>query len=217
MHTAHAGGFFLPCWRTMRPPMTPDPKARKRELRSELIAARARLTPGERQARSALIAERLSGFGPFREAATVGLYAPLGTEVDAWPLARAVLARGGRVAFPRGVPGERLLGFAACDPGDLVRGPFGAGEPPPGARLVPLAEIGCFVIPGVGFSRDGFRLGRGGGYYDVTLKQALGAARVGVAYAAQLRPELPSEPHDVPLDAIVTELETLLFPRQVNP
>jgi 5-formyltetrahydrofolate cyclo-ligase len=197
--------------------MSLDLKARKRELRSELIAARARLTTEERQARSVRIAARLAALVPFAEAATVGLYAPLGTEVDAWMLARAVLARGGRVAFPRGVPGQRLLGFAACDPSDLVRGPFGAGEPPPGAREVPLEELPCLVIPGVGFSRDGYRLGRGGGYYDVTLKRATGAVIIGVGYDLQLRAELPREPHDVPLHAIVTESETLLFPRQVNP
>lgn len=195
--------------------MTPDIKARKRELRSELIAARARLGSPERQAASAVIAERLAALEPFRAAETVGLYAPLGTEVDVGPIAVAVLARGGRVAFPRSVNGERRLAFCACNLGELVRGPLGAGEPPLVAREVPLAEIQCFVIPGVGFSRDGLRLGRGGGYYDVTLKQAPGAVRIGVAFDLQLRPELPREPHDVPLDAVVTERETLRFPRQV--
>jgi 5-formyltetrahydrofolate cyclo-ligase len=194
--------------------MTPDLKALKRELRSELIAARARLGAAERQAASQAIAGRLAALEPFRAAETVALYAPLGTEVDAAPAARAVLARGDRVVFPRSVPGQRRMAFCACAPEELVRGPFGAGEPPPGAREVPLPEIGCFVIPGVGFSRDGLRLGRGGGHYDVTLKQSLGAFRVGVAFDLQLRPELPREPHDVPLDAIVTERDTLLIPRQ---
>ena len=57
------------------------------------------------------------------------------------------------------------------------------------------------------------RLGRGGGYYDVTLKQAARAARVGAGYDLQLRPTLPRDPHDVPLDAIVTESRTLTFAR----
>ncbi len=196
--------------------MTPDIKARKRELRSELIAARARLGSAERQAASAAIAARLAALEPFRSAETVGLYAPLGTEVDVSAIAIAVLARGGRVAFPRSVAGARRLEFCACNVGELVRGPLGAGEPPPGARQVPLSEIQCFVIPGVGFSRDGLRLGRGGGYYDVTLKQATGAVRIGVAFDLQLRPELPREPHDVPLDAIVTERDTLRFQRPVT-
>jgi 5-formyltetrahydrofolate cyclo-ligase len=197
--------------------MTPDPKARKRELRAELIAARARLGAAERLAASEAIAGRLAALESCRAAATVGLYASLGTEVDSAPVARAVLARGGRVAYPRTVPGDRRLAFCACSPDELVRGPLGAGEPPPGAREVPLSEIACFVIPGVGFSRDGLRLGRGGGYYDVTLKQVPGAARLGVGFDLQLVEALPREPHDVPLDAVVTESRTLLFPRPEFP
>ena len=196
--------------------MPPDVKDRKRALRAELIAARARLGATVRLVASRAIAERLISLGPFRGADTVGLYSPLGTEVDVTPIARAVLARGGRVAFPRSVPGERRMVFCACPPEGLVRGPFGAGEPPPGARELPLSEIPCFVIPGIGFSRDGLRLGRGGGHYDVTLKQAATAYRIGVGFHLQLLPELPREPHDVPLDAVVTERETLHFSRQVT-
>lgn len=197
--------------------MPPDIKALKRELRAGLIAARAQLTPAERHARSVAIAGRLASLEPFVAAATVGLYAPLGTEVDVHQVALTVLARGGRVAYPRSLAGDRRMVFCACPPEELVRGPFGAGEPPPGARQVELSEIPCFVVPGIGFSRHGLRLGRGGGHYDVTLKQAPGAFRIGVAFDLQLRPELPSEPHDVTLDAVVTERETLLFPRQVKP
>jgi 5-formyltetrahydrofolate cyclo-ligase len=215
-HTAHAGGFFSPFWRTMRRPMTPDLQARKRALRAELVAARARLTPAERAERSEAIAARLERHPPFHAATTVALYAPLGAEVDAGPVLRAAQARGVRVLFPRAVAGERRLDFCACRPGELVRGPLGAGEPPPGAAAVPLPEIQCFVVPGVGFSRDGLRLGRGGGYYDATLALAPGALRVGVAFELQLCPELPREPHDVPLDAVVTERDTLLFSRQVT-
>jgi 5-formyltetrahydrofolate cyclo-ligase len=194
--------------------MTPDLQARKRELRAELLAARARLHPEERAARSAAIAGRLAALEPFRAATTVALYASLGAEVDSGPIASAVVARGGRLLFPRAIAGERRLVFCACRPDQLVRGPFGAGEPPAGAPEVPLAGIPCFVIPGVGFSRDGLRLGRGGGYYDTTLAQAPGAVRLGVAFDLQLRSELPREPHDVVLDALVTERDTLLFQRQ---
>lgn len=142
----------------------------------------------------------------------VVLYAPLGTEVDALEIARRALARGVSVAFPRAVPGERRLSFARCAPEELVRGPFGAAEPPVGAPEIPSEEVGCVVVPGVAFSQDGLRLGRGGGHYDATLGAMPRAARVGVAYEAQLVPELPREPHDAPLDALVTEARTLVFP-----
>ncbi len=185
----------------------------KRALRAELIVSRARLAQGERARLSRAVAERLAALPPFHSAAIVALYAPLGTEVDSAEMARAVLARGAAVVYPRAVPGDRRLVFGRCDPSDLVKGPLGVGEPPPGAREVPLDEVGCVVMPGVAFSADGFRLGRGGGYYDATLRLAPRVPRVGAAFEVQLVPSLPREPHDAQLDAIVTEARTLEFAR----
>lgn len=193
--------------------MTSETKARKRELRSELIAARARLSQEERFARSQQVAERLDGLALLAGARVVALYASLGTEVDSGAIHRRLQGNGKRCLFPRTVPGERRLVFCACEPWELVRGPLGAAEPPPGAREVPLADVDAFVMPGVGFSEDGLRLGRGGGYYDVTLKQAERAARVGVGFDLQVLATLPRDPHDVPLDAVVTERRALVFPR----
>lgn len=185
----------------------------KRALRAELIASRAKLALEERSRLSRVVAERLAALPPFRDATVVALYAPLGTEVDSAEMARAALARGATVVYPRAVPGERRLVFARCDRSELVRGPLGAGEPPPGARVVPLDELGCVVMPGVAFSEDGLRLGRGGGYYDATLRVAPAAARVGVAFDIQVVRSLPREPHDAQLDAVVTEARTLRFAR----
>lgn len=193
--------------------MSAETKARKRELRSELIAARARLTQEERLVRSQAVAERLEALPLLAQAQVVALYAPLGTEVDVFAFVRRLGLRGVRAVFPRTTPGQRRLDFAACEPFELVRGPLGAAEPPPAASPVDLAAVDAFVMPGVGFSEDGLRLGRGGGYYDVTLMAAPRAARIGVAFELQLRPTLPRDPHDVPLDAVVTEERTLVFPR----
>ncbi len=190
------------------------PSETKRALRAELSARRARLGADERAAHAEAIAARIDGLPAFRDAGTIALYAAMGAEVDATRLTGAALVRGVRVVFPRAVPGSRRLAFAVCDPADLVRGPFGAAEPPPGAPEVDLAEIGCVVLPGVAFSLDGLRLGRGGGHYDATLAAMPAAARVGVSFEAQLVPALPREPHDARLDAVVTEARTLLFPRE---
>jgi 5-formyltetrahydrofolate cyclo-ligase len=190
------------------------PSERKQELRAELTARRARLGAEERAAHALAIAERIDALPAFRDAGTVALYAAMGAEVDATRITGAALVRGARVVFPRAVPGSRRLAFARCDPADLVRGPFGAAEPPPGAPEVDLAEIGCVVLPGVAFSLDGIRLGRGGGHYDATLAAMPRAARVGVAFELQLVPALPREPHDASLDALVTEARTLVFPRE---
>jgi 5-formyltetrahydrofolate cyclo-ligase len=193
--------------------MSEDLKARKRQLRSELIAARSRLSAEERLARSTRIADRLDALDTLARARVVGLYAALGTEVESSVIAARLRARGARILFPRIAAVERRLDFCACDPAELVRGPLGAAEPPALTPASDLAEVDAFVIPGVGFAEDGTRLGRGGGYYDVTLRQAPRAARIGVAFDAQVVRSLPREPHDVSLDAIVTESRSILLKR----
>jgi 5-formyltetrahydrofolate cyclo-ligase len=185
----------------------------KKALRSRLLAVRAGVRPEARAEKSRAIADRLEALAAFRAARVVALYAPLGTEVDTSEIARRAMARGATVVFPRAVAGERRLAFAPCAPAELVRGPFGAGEPPANAREVAPGDVGCVVVPGVGFSEDGHRLGRGGGHYDATLEALAGAARVGVAFDAQVVPALPREPHDAALDALVTESRTLVFAR----
>ena len=189
---------------------------RKRALRSELIAARARISQDDRAARSLAIAARVEDLAAFREARVVALYAPLGTEVDCFEIARRALARAARIVYPRTVQGDRRLVFARAEPGALVRGPLGALEPPHGATDVAPDEVDCVVVPGIAFSLDGLRLGRGGGYYDATLNQMPRAFRLGVAFDSQVVPELPREPHDAPLDAIVTEARVLLFSRELR-
>jgi 5-formyltetrahydrofolate cyclo-ligase len=187
------------------------PTQRKRALRSTLIAERARLSVEERAERSLLIAERAARLPFVSGARIVALYAPLGTEVDALELAR--LLGPVRTVYPRNVPGSRALAFARCQPRELVRGPLGAREPPAAEPAIDPADVDCVVMPGIGFSTSGHRLGRGGGYYDATLRDMPGARRVGLAFDVQLLEELPLESHDARLDAIVTESRTLTFPQ----
>jgi 5-formyltetrahydrofolate cyclo-ligase len=187
----------------------------KRALRSELVARRARLGPEERAERSRAIAGRIEEVAAFRAADVVALYAAMGAEVDPAEIARRSLDRRVRVAFPRvGPHGDRRLEFAICPVDRLVRGPLGALQPPAGAHVVTPQELGCIVMPGVAFSEDGLRLGRGGGYYDATLAAFPGAARIGLAFDLQIVPRLPREPHDAPMDAVVTEARVLAFARE---
>jgi 5-formyltetrahydrofolate cyclo-ligase len=79
---------------------------------------------------------------------------------------------------------------------------------------VPLSDIELFVVPGVAFSTDGRRLGRGGGYYDETLALADRALAVGVAFDCCVEPEVPVDPHDRLVDVLVTESRTLVLQRR---
>ncbi len=191
-----------------------DSKDRKRALRAELIQVRARLSREDRAERSRAIAERAAAIPELMAARTVALYAPLNTEVDPAGIGRRLVAAGGRVAYPRVQQAGRILAFAECDPTALVRGPLGALEPPSSARVVDLGDLDAVLMPGVAFSLDGLRLGRGGGYYDATLKLIPARSlRIGLGFDVQVVPTLPREPHDVPLDSLVTDARTLRFPR----
>lgn len=165
----------------------------KRTLREELKARRsdaARAAPaaGEQLAAHAL---KLSG-------ACVAAYRPIRAEIDPLPLAMTI-AGGGPIALP--VTRGPHIFFRAWKPGEpLVRGAFGIEEP-----LGDEVEPDLVLVPLLGFTRRGERLGYGAGHYDRYLAAHPGVRAVGVAFAAQELTSLPTEPHDVFLEAIATE------------
>jgi 5-formyltetrahydrofolate cyclo-ligase len=178
----------------------------KQRLREELLAARLRLDPDERVSRSQAACDRLLALDAFRGARTVALYAAIGAEVDPARAVRAAAAAGKRLAWPRLRAGTRALEFAVCAPEDLVAGERGTRHPPAESGALPLEQLDCVVVPGVGFDRAGRRLGRGGGYYDATLAALPpGARRLALAFDLQLVDEVPGEPHDMAVEAVVTD------------
>ena len=151
---------------------------------------------------SAAIFSAVERLPEFRAARTVAVFAALPDE----PATDEVLARWAstrRVVLPR-VEGDAMR-FYACRPDALVFGAFGILEPQ-GERPCPAGEIDLVVCPGVAFTADGRRLGRGRGYYDRYLGDpAFRGFRVGVCYAHQLVDDLPVEPHDVFMDYVITD------------
>lgn len=158
------------------------------------------LDPQQRQKASAAIFSAVERLPEFRAARTVALFAALPDE----PSTDEVLARWAetrRVVLPR-VEGDRMR-FCACRPDALTFGAFGILEPQD-ERPCPACEIDLMICPGVAFTADGRRLGRGRGYYDRYLSAAgFGGFRVGVCYAHQVVDDLPVEPHDERMDVVI--------------
>ena len=77
---------------------------------------------------------------------------------------------------------------------------------PAAADLVEPREVSAWIVPGLAFTRDGRRLGYGGGWYDRLLSRASEAApRIGVAYSFKVVDSLPSEAHDTMVTEVVYE------------
>lgn len=135
----------------------------------------------------------------------VAAYRPIRTEIDPTPLMEALCAAGHRLAVPVIIGEGQPLEFHEWWPGvGMQPGPFGAEIPVATAALTP----DLILAPLLAFDRRGYRLGYGGGFYDRTLEKLRSGGRVtavGLAYAAQEVDEVPIEPTDQRLDAILTE------------
>jgi 5-formyltetrahydrofolate cyclo-ligase len=135
--------------------------------------------------------------------AIVAGFWPMGAEIDPRPLLLALQGRGHALALPvtprRGNP----LSFRAWRFGaPLGPGRFGTRQPFPEA---PEVTPDFVLVPMLAFDGRGHRLGYGGGYYDRTLAALPFAAALGIAFASQRLPLVPTDPTDIPLPRIATE------------
>jgi 5-formyltetrahydrofolate cyclo-ligase len=164
-----------------------------RERRAEL----ARALPG--------FAARIAAFAgalALPPHAVVAGYWPIRDEADPRALMAALAARGHTLALPRIGAKGAALSFRRWNEGDgLIDNHHAIPEPRADAQVVTPDIV---LVPLLAFDASGHRLGYGGGYYDRTLA-ALPARAIGIAYAGQRVEALPREPHDHPLDGVLTE------------
>jgi 5-formyltetrahydrofolate cyclo-ligase len=122
------------------------------------------------------------------------------------PFYERALGSGRVLLWPRLGAGDRLE-FAACARWEELRpGRYGVPSPPTEAAPEALGAGDLVLVPGLAFDGAGRRLGRGGGHYDRALAAAEeGTVAIGVGYEFQRVDAVPVEPHDVALDAVVTE------------
>jgi 5-formyltetrahydrofolate cyclo-ligase len=180
----------------------------KKYLRQILTESRVRLLPERAAALWKQVQERLLESDFYRSSRCIVLYAEKDNEVATDQIFADALASGRRVLFPRVIPEYRGLALVrVCSRDELRPGTFGLLEPT-GSEIVPPAKLGraLICVPGVAFSLEGLRLGRGGGYYD-RLLAATGSqvATAGLAYSFQVLDRLPESPDDRRLQLIVTE------------
>ncbi|MFT6143524.1 MAG: 5-formyltetrahydrofolate cyclo-ligase [Myxococcota bacterium] len=170
----------------------------KQRLRRRLRQLRAGMPPSQRADASNAIVGHIIASSLFKHATTVTAYASLRREVclDAlWPASSPTLL------LPR-VDGQRLH-WHPTHTLPQATGSYGIREPAAGA-LEHDGPVDLWLIPAVGVDNRGMRLGQGGGFYDRALSGRAGL-RVAVVFACQRVPMVPTEAHDQPIDAVVTE------------
>ena len=200
------------------PEFYPEIRELKNSLREEYRARRKALSPQERAQRDEAIARRLLGSISYRSAKTVLLYAATEEEIATLSIARAALADGKTVAYPRCIVQDKKMVFhIVTDPQSLQQGSYGLSEP--GADMpvydfeaLASRDLAIAVIPGVVFDRGGYRVGYGKGYYDRFLRVFSGV-KIGLCYAEGILPKVPRGRYDLNVDMIVTEKGVLAVGR----
>jgi 5-formyltetrahydrofolate cyclo-ligase len=146
---------------------------------------------------SLAVVEQLRHIIARRAPKVVALFAPLWDEVQLQGLIDDLSCR---VVLPR-VEGDDME-FFDYTPTDLKEGSFGIMEPQ-GQKPCPASDIDLMVVPGVAFTKEGERLGRGKGFYDRYLsREGFRGFCIGVGYKHQLLDSLPTEPHDRQMDMV---------------
>jgi 5-formyltetrahydrofolate cyclo-ligase len=175
----------------------------KKLLRRTAREHRDRIQPHPDYAESA--AKNFTDHFLFDTQKSIALYMPSGSELDTFPLAEILWARGVVVLLPVTQDDERVLKFAKWQKDShLQKNKFGIFEPVSDEFSMP----DIILVPLLAFDQQGYRLGQGGGYYDATLadlRAKKDLIAVGYAYAEQaVLFALPREKHDQKLDFIVT-------------
>jgi 5-formyltetrahydrofolate cyclo-ligase len=180
----------------------------KRRLRA--LARARRLAVENADELSRVILERALELPAYRHARAVLLYVDTGSEVRTRPFLPRVLAEGKTLLVPWCEDDElRLFRLRAVD--ELAPGRYNILEPRPelrgeSERQAPAESVDVAFTPGVAFDPQGRRLGQGRGYYDRLLPRLRpDATIVGLAFQAQILPQIPAEEHDVQMHYVVTE------------
>lgn len=192
----------------------------KTALRAAQVSRRDGLTAEQRAAATAAIVARVRSLPAWQRARGVLSYMAFGSELDLDALHRDLQQQGRLLVAPR-VPaqGRALELRQVVDlTQDLAPSRWGIPEPlPERCPLVDPAQIDLVLVPGVAFDRTGNRLGYGAGFYD-RLFQRLppSALRLACVQDALLVDRVPAEPHDAPVDLLVTESMALVCQRDIS-
>ena len=175
----------------------------KDEIRRTMRERRKALTPEERTAASEAVCAKLAAL-QFKSPIAVYLASP--QEIDLSPFIRKMLEGGDKAVAPRW-NGEtyELAVLKGLDEAHLRQGPMGILEPAEAEIVLP-REVGVWLVPGLAFTRNGKRLGYGGGWYDRLLAKApKDAVKLGIAHAFQMVDDLPNESYDIPLTGVIDD------------
>ena len=178
----------------------------KAQIRNARLAARDALPAATRTEFSLAMADHAGDAIDFDPGTIVSGFLPIRSEADIRPLMARLKARGARLCLPI-VQDKTTIVFRELVPGaELIDTGFGTRGPGPEAAVL---DPEILLVPLSAFDAAGNRIGYGAGHYDRAiarlLQKGMEPRLIGIAFDCQEVAEVPAEPHDVRLQAVLTE------------
>ena len=178
----------------------------KSELRKQVLQEMKAIPRKQKQAIDQALTEGLLQHPFYQEANTIATYLSFPHEFQTQGLIEQALKDGKKVLIPKTYPKGRM-DFVVYNPQQLVKTSFGLLEPQGDLEVVDASQIDLIHVPGLAFTREGYRIGYGGGYYDRYLKHFTGHT-LSTVYPCQIRDFIP-EDHDIPVQEVLIDERNL--------
>lgn len=182
------------------------PKELKAQMRAERLALRDAIPPEVRIEKSLAMAEHAGEAVAFDPGTIVSGFMPIRSEADIRPLMGRFQARGARLCVPAILDKQTIVFRELVRGAPLIATGFGTSGPPADAAVL---DPEIMLVPLSAFDDRGHRIGYGAGYYDRAIdrlrQKGMHPKLIGIAFDCQEVAHVPDEPHDISLDAILTE------------
>jgi 5-formyltetrahydrofolate cyclo-ligase len=182
--------------------MTDSIKERKAEMRKEMLSKRAFLNREKKAQYDQCICEQLWDVVVQNQFQVIHVYVPMASEIDITAFIQKCLDTQLTVIAPKTLKQRKLKHLQLKSMSELESGVFGTKHPIGEEEYS--GKLDLIVAPGLAFDEHKFRLGYGAGYYDNFLIHQPDALKIAIAYPFQLVEHVPTEPHDVCLDTVMT-------------
>lgn len=180
----------------------------KSRIRQQVLRKRDSIDPETKKAKDVLTKEKILSLPEFQQATVIFLFASFRSEVSTSPLIEEALRLGKKVILPAvDTANKELRLYEIKGLNELSPGYMSIPEPVvPGERERDINDVTLAVMPGAAFDSRGNRLGYGAGYYDKLLSRLKRKIPlIALAYEEQIVDSLPSSPHDIKVNMIVTD------------
>lgn len=180
----------------------------KAQLRKQLLDQRDGTSLDFIKISSGKIRDNLRKIEHYRNAASIGVYFSIGSEVHTQDIMQEILNAGKELSLPK-VEKNDLVFKKISSFSDLEMGNFSVMEPKD--RCETVKKIDVILVPAIALTADGYRLGYGFGYYDRYLNGKR-SKKIALSYSKQVVKAMPHDGHDIKMDCIVTE-DKIIYPK----